>query len=347
MSNTTIINEFVKLAEQIKFDIENSNDDKIIKGNNFRLRQTKNIIRLLKKYTKKIKGDEELDELIQMRGIGKGTIDRIKEILDKGKLKEIKSNKKNNLHLKYISELEKIINIGPKKAQELVNKYKIKSIDQLKKEIKLGKVTVNDKIKLGLKYHNKYKQNIPRKEIDSINTYLHKKYPIIDNDLFGIICGSYRRKNMISNDIDVLIIHPKIKTMKKLKNNKINYLRQFVNLLKKDKFLTDDLTDKNIETKYMGFCKYKSKSNSNKKYYHRRIDIRYIPYESYYSALLYFTGSGELNQLMRSKAQKLGYILNEYGLYKLDNDKKKRIKINSEKDIFDKLNMEYLCPENR
>ena len=50
---------------------------------------------------------------------------------------------------------------------------------------------------------------------------------------------------------------------------------------------------------------------------------------------------------MRSKAQSLGYILNEYGLYKLDNDKKKRIKINSEKDIFNKLNMEYISPENR
>lgn len=344
-NNNNIIEEFKKLADQIKFDIENSKDEKKKNSNNFRLRQTKNIIRLLKKYTKQIKGDEELDELIQMRGIGKGTIERIREILDKGKLKEIKSNKKNNLNLKYISELEQVINIGPKKAQELVNKYKIKSVDQLKKQIKLGKIQVNDKIKLGLKYHNKYKQNIPRKEIDSINTYLHKKYPIIDSDLFGIICGSYRRKSMISNDIDVLIIHPKIKTMKKLKSNEINYLKQFVNLLKEDKFLTDDLTDKNIETKYMGFCKYKS--NSKKKYFHRRIDIRYIPYESYYSALLYFTGSGELNQVMRAKAQNMGYILNEYGLYKLIDDKKKRIKINSEKDIFDKLEIDFICPEKR
>jgi DNA polymerase beta len=345
MSNTTIIDEFNKLAQQIKFNIETSNDDKIIKSNDFRLKQTKNIIRILKKYNKKIVNDEQLDELIQMRGIGKGTIVRIKEILDKGKLKEIKSNKKQNLHLKYLYELEQVINIGPKKAQELVNKYKIKSVNQLKKEIKLGKITVNDKIKLGLKYHNKYKQNIPRTEIDSINTYLHTKYPIIDTDLFGIICGSYRRKNMVSNDVDVLIIHPKIKTMKKLKNNNINYLKQFVNLLKEDKFLTDDLTDKNIETKYMGFCKYKS--SSNKKYYHRRIDIRYIPYESYYSALLYFTGSGELNQVMRSKAQSMGYILNEYGLYKLNNDKKKKIKVNSEKDIFDKLEIEFISPDKR
>jgi hypothetical protein len=99
----------------------------------------------------------------------------------------------------------------------LVNKYKIKSVNQLKKEIKLGKIDVNDKIKLGLKYHNKYKQNIPREEIDNVNSYLHSKYSVIDKDLFGIICGSYRRKKMKSNDIDVLIIHPKIKTMKKLK----------------------------------------------------------------------------------------------------------------------------------
>jgi DNA polymerase/3'-5' exonuclease PolX len=40
-------------------------------------------------------------------------------------------------------------------------------------------------------------------------------------------------------------------------------------------------------------------------------------------------------------------MLNEYGLYKLNGDKKMRIKITTEKDIFDKLGMEYLPPEKR
>ena len=54
-----------------------------------------------------------------------------------------------------------------------------------------------------------------------------------------------------------------------------------------------------------------------------------------------------INKRMRALAEQLGYLLNEYGLYKLNGNKKIKIKITSEKDIFDKLGMEYLPPEKR
>ena len=101
--------------------------------------------------------------------------------------------------------------------------------------------------------------------------------------------------------------------------------------------MVDDITDKNIKTKYMGFCKYKNNPV-------RRIDIRYVPYDSYYTALLYFTGSKELNTKMRIKANELGYKLSEYNL--IDKNKAK-IKIKSEYDVFEKLKMEYLPPNLR
>ena len=47
----------------------------------------------------------------------------------------------------------------------------------------------------------------------------------------------------------------------------------------------------------MGFCKYKNNLI-------RRIDIRLIPFESIYAAILYFTGSYELNKIMRINAKK-------------------------------------------
>ena len=87
----------------------------------------------------------------------------------------------------------------------------------------------------------------------------------------------------------------------------------------------------------MGFIKYKDKNN-------RRIDIRFIPFESYYSALVYFTGSMELNRKMRSIAKKKNLKLSEYGLFKKNGDK---IEINSEEDIFDALDMPFLEPNER
>ena len=46
---------------------------------------------------------------------------------------------------------------------------------------------------------------------------------------------------------------------------------------------------------------------------------------------------------MRQTAIELGYVLNEYGLFK----KNKPFKITSEKDIFDLLGLEYLKPNER
>lgn len=61
----------------------------------------------------------------------------------------------------------------------------------------------------------------------------------------------------------------------------------------------------------------------------RRIDIRFMTYDSYYPAILYFTGFSPLNRLMRTYALKRHYTLNEYGLYHGG----EKVVVNSEKDL--------------
>ncbi len=338
IKNIKIIDEFIELIDQIKYDMDNTVLDKEIIRHSYRLMQIKKIINILKKYPKEIKSGEQLKNI---KGIGKGTIDRINEILKKGHLKEIKelNSYKYKKYLKDIEELEQIIGIGRKTAYEFVTKYNIKSISELKKAYKLKKIKLNKQILLGLKYHNVYKQVIPREEIMKIDKYLHKLATKIDPELFIIITGSYRRKNMYSNDIDILLTHPKIKTQRDIENLH-NYLIEFVNELKKHKFIVDDLTYENYKIKYMGFCKYKS-------YPIRRIDIRYVPDNSYYTALIYFTGSKSLNIKLRNIAIDLNYKLNEYGLYKKNGDKYIKMKIDSENDVFEKLGLEYIPLEFR
>nr|QBK88926.1 MAG: DNA polymerase family X [Mimivirus LCMiAC02] len=336
IKNIKIINEFVKLVDQIKYDMDHTVLDKEIIRHSYRLMQIKKIINILKKYSKEIKSGEQLKDI---KGIGKGTIDRINEIIKKGHLKEIKLQSKYKKYLKNIEELEQIIGIGRKTAYEFVIKHNIKSISDLKKAYKQKKIELNKQILLGLKYHNVYKQIIPRKEILKIDKYLHKMAANIDPELFIIITGSYRRKKMYSNDIDILLTHPKIKTQRDIKKLH-NYMIEFINKLKKHKFIVDDLTYENYKTKYMGFCKYKS-------YPIRRIDIRYVPDNSYYTALVYFTGSKSLNIKLRNIAIELNYKLNEYGLYKKKNNRYIKMKIDSENDIFEKLGLEYIPPEFR
>ena len=88
----------------------------------------------------------------------------------------------------------------------------------------------------------------------------------------------------------------------------------------------------------MGFCKYKNNPV-------RRIDIRMIGIESFFPALVYFTGSYELNQKMRKLAKEQGYKLNEYGLYDMNTNKK--ITILTEEMLFEKLGMNYIEPIDR
>lgn len=334
VDNNKIINEFIKLTKQIKFDIDKSKNKKEELSNSFRLLTIQKIIKILEKFPDKIVNSDQLKNL---PGIGKGTIDRINEILKTGKLSEIKQDVIDKSYLKYLEELEDVYGIGHKTALELFNKYNVKSISDLKKLYKTGIIELPPNIVKGLEYYGKIKENIPRIEIDKINNYLLDILRSLDKELFGIICGSYRRLKLTSNDIDMLIVHPKLKTKKDVENCKINYLKLFIEELIDKKFIVDSLTDINVPTKYMGLSKFENNPI-------RRIDIRFIPYESYYYAMLYFTGAKDFNKKMRMVAINLGYTLNEYGLF---DKKNKMLKVKSEKEIFDLLGMEYIDPQYR
>ncbi len=305
--NEIIIEEFKKFLKHVKLEYLFSvlkKDSKEIKINSIRLRVVKNIVNILKNYKEPITSGKQLENI---EGIGKKTVLRIDEILKNGYLTMDTLNLSKEV--KALGELEMVHGIGFKKAFELVKKYKIYSVEELKK----SNIELSEQIKLGLKYYNIYEKVIPRTEIDKIYEYLKK----INKNI--VIAGSYRRGNPTSGDIDVLVFD----------DNKI--LKELVN----DKFLIDHLTSLDTKTKYMGYCKF------NNKIY--RIDIRFFDNVSYPSALLYFTGPKELNTLMRRKAKALGLLLNEYGLYK----NKKRLNMKTEKDIFDELGMKYLKENER
>jgi len=338
--NELIIKEFDKLLLYIQSLSDNITNEKEKIANKFKLKNIKNALNIIKKYPKVITL-ENINEF-KMPGIGKGTINRITEILNNGSLEEL-NNYQIDEKESIINELETIVGIGRATALEMI-KNGIKSINDLKNKIKNNEYAVNDKVALGIKYHNKFFGNIPRKEIELIKKILDniiKKYNknLDEKEEYILeICGSYRRQKPTSGDIDILF-------SKKIDYTNDNYLLTLVNDLKKNirannnnPLITDDLTDKNFDTKYMGFIKYKDNP-------FRRIDIRYVDWKSYYTALLYFTGSAENNQYMRKIAHNLGYKLSEYSLLQID--KNKIIKIKSEEDVFKKLKLEYLEPKLR
>ena len=185
---------------------------------------------------------------------------------------------------------------------------------------------------IGLKYIDDLRRRISYIDITNIEAVLQNLLKQYYPELIMEICGSYRRVRETSGDIDILL------TCKEPKCN--DYLKKVVDLLTEKTYLVDHLTKKGL-TKYMGICHL-----FNGQYV--RIDIRYIKYDSFAPALLYFTGSAELNRKMRELANTQGYTINEYGVYKyVDKKKGDKVIVKTERDIFELIGMEYLNPRER
>lgn len=331
--NIIIIEWITKLINYLELDIINkTKKDKLIYA--FKINSFKKALKTIESLDFEIENIETLKEIkktSKLPGIGKGTMERIDEILKTGKLSEIKDIK---MREKYIDELTKIFGIGKVIAGELYDKHNIKNVSDLKKAVKNDKIDLPESVLKGIKYVDKIRRDIPREEIDRLYLLLLDVACNIDPNIDIRLCGSYRRESNTSNDIDILISHSNIRTKKQTDKSKI--LSEFINVLIDRNIIVESLTSLNVSTKYMGICRIDKLM--------RRIDIRFIPKESYYTALIYFTGSRSFNQRMRMVAMTMNYKLNEYGLY---DSKGKSFKISCEKDIFDMLNMEYVQPKYR
>lgn len=268
-------------------------------------------------------------------GVGQGIADRIDEFLLTGTLKELVENE--DPYTRAVKELCGITGIGEVKAQQLIAEYGITSVSQLREAYRQGRITVskgqlNHHIAVGLEYYDDLMQRMPWSEADAIAGIITDNVHCLDPELVVHVCGSYRRRSPTCGDIDVLVSHPK---------NPPDVLKHVVLLLEEAGLLVGHLTHEG-KTKYMGVCKLGPGSVG------RRIDIRYIDYGSLGAAMLYFTGSGKFNKIMRFRANERGYTLNEYGLYHYINGVKgEQVLTPNEHDIFKILGFKYLEPTER
>jgi DNA polymerase/3'-5' exonuclease PolX len=164
---------------------------------------------------------------------------------------------------------------------------------------------------------------IPREEITEVDRLLYELLTHI-NGIQYTITGSYRRGAQYCGDIDVLV-----------SNDGTLHMSQIITILKP--YLPTQLSSG--ETKFAGIFRLDSAHNGH------RIDIRLIDQSSYPTALMYFTGSGTFNVLMRERAQELGLKLSEYSLTNLQTGTE--VPVTSEHDIFNVLHVEYYPPEAR
>jgi DNA polymerase/3'-5' exonuclease PolX len=297
----------------------------------WQIKSLQTAIQNIEKYNQPIISGNQLKE--EIKGIGQKICKYIDEIIEYGYIFDLENKE---LQENSYKEFMEIIGVGQAKAKEWITKG-IKNIEELKEEIKKNNISITNNIELGLKYYDDLKIRIPREEINDLKKCFSKILNEINKDILFEICGSYRRNELDSGDIDFLITHKNYNSSLK-DYKKYNFLKNILDKLKENNIIVDEMT-KNASKKFLGMCKIPNYNTI------RRIDIMFIDYKSYYNSLLYFTGNKYFNLYLRNKCLENNYSLNEYYLTNLNNDEK--IYLENEEQIFKILNINYLKPEER
>jgi len=256
-----------------------------------------------------------VNDVQEIPGIGPQITNKIKEYLDHGKISLIEREEN-----KPIMILTNVYGIGAKKAHELIEKG-VTNIEQLREK---KDELLNPVQKIGLKYYDEILKRIPRDEIDKYNTIFEKtlKHIDVDPSMHYEIVGSYRRGNLTSGDIDVIITSKNAGDFTKFLDSLL-----FQNII--------------IETLSRGKSKCLVIARLPEDCNARRVDFLYSTPEEYPFSVLYFTGSKAFNVVMRSHALKKGYSMNEHGHTVVEQT------FSDEKSIFDFLGLKYIVPEER
>ncbi|KIP05967.1 hypothetical protein PHLGIDRAFT_480151 [Phlebiopsis gigantea 11061_1 CR5-6] len=319
-------------------------------------------------YTRAINGIRKLktrikssEEALAIAGVGSKTAQKIMEIIETGHLRRL-----DHVLTKEIAILETfqgIYGVGPKVARQWLAAG-CRTLDDIR-EGKHG-VKLSTAQHTGLKYYDDINARMPREEAQAIFELIKPVALSIDPKLFVDIMGSFRRGKADCGDIDILITRPTddgkshigrrlhCKDPRKL-TTPLGVLRRLLKELHERGVITEDLNVPedwdDLELVYRGLCRRDSKGLQ------RRIDFLTVPYKSRGAALLYYTGDDIFNRSMRLKANKMGYSLNQRGLYAnvIRNPSDRRQKFNegviiaseTEREIFEKLGVPWQEPHQR
>jgi DNA polymerase (family X) len=273
---------------------------------------------------------EEPKKLLEIPGIGKGMAANIQELCRSGKL----GVHQQLLH-KYrpsILELLKIQGLGPKTIALLWSAYQVSDIASVEKLARAGKLRELPRLSERseqkiLKAIEDYRRISGRFLLDEADRTAHRLTEHLQH-IRGIEkitpAGSLRRGRETVGDLDVIITG-----------------RCCVQEDQRTKLIEEVLRFPGIsDVLAKGENKVSFKLHSG-----MQVDVRLLPPESYGAAMQYFTGSKNHNVSLRQRALKMGFTLNEYGLFRLDDNK--RVAGATEDEIYGKLKLDCIPPELR
>ncbi|WP_445664511.1 DNA polymerase/3'-5' exonuclease PolX [Fodinibius sp. AD559] len=274
----------------------------------------------------------ENDSLTDIKGIGNSIAEDIQSYAETGTI-EVLESLRERIPEGIIKWLD-ISGLGPKNIAKIHDQLGISELDELKKACQDGRVASLDG--LGEKSAQKILKSIEwmeqfdeRCRLDEATEIAEPMYNFL-KDQEGVesieIAGSLRRSKETIGDVDILI------------GAQEKYITDLF-----DAFVDHDLV---VEVLGRGETKSSIRTENG-----RQADLRIVKPKQFPAALMYFTGSKEHNVVLRQRARERGLSLNEYGLFKLDDegntDFDRPIDYSSETDIYEHLDLHFVPPELR
>jgi len=321
VDNKAIANILFETADLLEIDGQDS----------FRIRSYRNAAQAIENHSQQIRDlISDPKQVLAIPGVGKGMLDKLKELLSTGKL-SVQSELLQKYHSSML-QLLKIQGLGPKTIALIWSAYRVSDVDGVEKLAREGKI--RELPRMGEKHEAKllkaiedYRRIGGRFLIDAAEEEAEKLIAYLRN-FSGIDAitpaGSLRRGRDTVGDLDILVTG-KACANEEGRQEAIDYVAKYPPLV--DVIARGD----------------------NKISFHLRsgmqVDVRLLPPESFGAAMQYFTGSKAHNVALRQRALKMGYTLNEYSLATLEGERPVAGK--TEEEIYAKLKMDYVPPEMR
>lgn len=311
--NTDIADIFEQIADFLEIQEENP----------FRIRAYRNAAHSVSGLGTELKEMVAAGEdLTRLPGIGKELAAKIHEILETGTAKAL--IKLQQRIPKTVIEILKLPNLGPKRVRILFRELKIKSLPQLAKAARKGRIralegfgqkterAILDAIDTRAQKEKRFKIATVKPTVDSLIEYL-KKVPGVNT---VAVAGSYRRCRETVGDLDILVTT----------RQKSPVMRRFLEYDAIDRVLASGTTRASVILR-SGL----------------QVDVRLVQSASFGAALQYFTGSQDHNIAIRRLGQQRGLKINEYGVYRFE----KQMAGRTEASVYQTLDLPLIPPELR
>jgi DNA polymerase (family 10) len=262
-------------------------------------------------------------DLQKIEGIGQSTADKIRELLDGGKVAKLEALREK--HPPSVVALLRIQGLGPKAVKKLRAELGVESIDDLRKALAEQKLRALKGF--GAKSEEKLAQSLARMDAQGsiARTPISVALPLAMRVVARVLevpgvthaspCGSLRRFSETVGDVDIVVAA----------SDPAPVMEAFVGMSVVDRVLVRGDGKTSVVTRRG-----------------TQIDLRVVLAHQLGAATLYFTGSKGHNIKLRQRALTRGWTLNEYALSEIEGGKV--IASETEEQIYAELGLPWIPP---